>query len=161
MAQKIVDEITPLTEQIRKVRQNNKPYGLLTETFLQKYMAGDVDKLFSIRYENAIPWIGNKVISILSNDDIVVNGKVYEGTPGLWSLITDKNPKEYTFDDLINYKEMLRVHCINIMMQIHGIHELAGQRNERIYSHLHGMSFRCRRNTKTSRTMTMTLKIVL
>ena len=59
---------------------NNKP---LTETFLQKYMNDDVDKLFGIRYENAIPWIGNRVISILSNDNIA----------GLWSLITDKNLK--------------------------------------------------------------------
>ena len=108
MTRKIVDEITPLTEQMRKMRQtNNKPYGPLTEMFLQKYMNDDVDKLFGIRYENAIPWIGKRVISILSNDDIAVNGKVYEGTPGLWSLITDRNPKEFTFDDLINYKQIL------------------------------------------------------
>ena len=70
-------------------------------------MDDDVNKLFGIRYENAIPWIGNRGISILSNDDIAVNGKVYEGTPGLWSLITDKNPKEFTFDDLVNCKHIL------------------------------------------------------
>ena len=109
MTRKIVDEITPLTEQIRKMRQNKKPYGPLTETFLNNYMDGDVDKIFGIRYEDAISWIGNKVISILSNDDIAVNGKVYEGTFGLWSLITDRNPKEYTYDDLMNYKEMLYI----------------------------------------------------
>ena len=106
MARQIVDEITPITEQVRKMRQNNKPYGPLTEIFLQKYMNDDVDKLFGIRYENAIPWIGNKVISI-NNDDITVNGKVYEGTPGLWSLITDTNPKGYSFEDYINYKDIL------------------------------------------------------
>ena len=108
MTRQIVDEITPITEQVRKMRQTNKkPYGPLTETFLQKYTNDDVDKLFGIRYENAIPWIGNQVISILTNDDIKVNGKVYEGTPGLWSLITHDNPKEFTFDDLINYKQIL------------------------------------------------------
>ena len=30
---------------------------------------------------------------------------VYEGTPGL--LISNMNPKEYTYDDLMNYKEIL------------------------------------------------------
>ena len=109
MARNIVHEITPLTEQIRKMRQaNNKPYGPYTEIFLQKYMDGDVDKIFGIRYENNIPLIGNQVVSI-NNDDIAVNGRVYKGTPGLWSLITDRNPKEYTYDDYNTYKEILYV----------------------------------------------------
>ena len=46
-------------------------------------MDGDVDKIFGIRYENHVPWIGNQDITILNNDKIVVNGTVYEGTPGL------------------------------------------------------------------------------
>ena len=33
MTRQIVDEITPITEQVRKMRQNNKPYGPLTEIF--------------------------------------------------------------------------------------------------------------------------------
>ena len=48
MTQNIVDEIVPLADQVRKMRQN-RSYGPLTEAFLQKYMDGDVDKIFDIR----------------------------------------------------------------------------------------------------------------
>ena len=67
----------------------------LEETFAPLVAANadmTLGKMFGIRYESGIPWIGNQVISI-NNDDITVNGKVYEGTPDLWSLITDTNPK--------------------------------------------------------------------
>ena len=38
--------------------------------------------------------IGDKLIDIVG-DNIVMDDEVYIGTPGLWSLITDKTPKEY------------------------------------------------------------------
>ena len=38
--------------------------------------------------------IGNKGIKI-NGDEITIDGEVYDGTPGLWSLITDKAAKQY------------------------------------------------------------------
>ena len=35
--------------------------------------------------------IGDKLIDIVGND-IVIDHEVYIGTPGLWSLITEKYP---------------------------------------------------------------------
>ena len=74
MTKEILDELIPLADQVRKMRQNTnkKSYGPLTQAFLQKYMDGDVDKIFGIRYANHVPWIGNQDITILNNDKIVV-----------------------------------------------------------------------------------------
>ena len=66
----------------------------------------EVDTTFGIRYENDVWMIGNKQIEI-DGDDISIDGEVYEGTPGLWSLITDKAPKQYNEEDLARYKELL------------------------------------------------------
>ena len=83
-------------------------YGPLAESFLQKYMdpkMSQIDTAFGIRYEDGDWMIGNKRIKI-DGDDITINGDVYDGTPGLWSLIMDKVPKQYDNEDLERYKEL-------------------------------------------------------
>ena len=65
-----------------------------------------IDTTFGIRYEDGDWMIGNKRIKI-NGDDITIDGEVYDGTPGLWSLITDKAPKQYDNEDLEWYKELL------------------------------------------------------
>ena len=86
-------------------------YGPFAETFLQKYMDSDkkqVDATFGIRYDNGVPMIGGKVIMIVG-DNIVIDDddEVYVGTAGLWSLVTDKVPKNYDERDMERYKELL------------------------------------------------------
>ncbi|XP_065664652.1 uncharacterized protein LOC136086287 [Hydra vulgaris] len=53
-------------------------------------------------------YIGKKPITI-NNDDITVDGKKYEGTPGLWELVTKFKPDKevYSTEDLKNYREIL------------------------------------------------------
>ena len=51
--------------------------------------------------------IGDKQIKIDDDDDIRIDGEMYEGTPGLWSLITSKSPTNYSDYDLQRYKELL------------------------------------------------------
>ena len=48
-------------------------------------------------------------------DDITVMDKTYDGTPGLWELITMKEPNESIYDgnDLNDYGEIL--HATNAM----------------------------------------------
>ena len=87
-------------------RQNN--FGPYTEEFLNKYStrSNEIDTIFGIRYANG-PWmIGNKQIKIDDDDDIRIDGEMYEGTPGQWSLITSKSPTNYTDHDLQRYKEL-------------------------------------------------------
>ena len=64
----------------------------------------DLDTSFGVYVDrNNIPKIGSKSISIFG-DNIIIDGKLYRGTLGLWSLITEKNPKD---DDLEACKELM------------------------------------------------------
>ena len=86
--------------------KQRRVYGPLTESFLQKYMdprKSQIDTTFGIRYEDGNWMIGNKRIKI-NGDDITIDGEVNDGTPDLWSLITDKAPKPYDNEDLERYK---------------------------------------------------------
>ena len=40
-------------------------------------------------------------------DNIIMDGKLYRGTLGLWSLITEQNPQDYDREDLEAYKELM------------------------------------------------------
>ena len=51
-------------------------------------------------------YIGNKPVVIINNN-VVVEGEEYEGTPGLWELIVSKNPTDYTDDDYDNYTRLI------------------------------------------------------
>ena len=107
MAQDIIGDLTPITEGLKEINRNleakKEPprpkigskqkfvndYGPLAESFLWEYMDDTVDKSFGIRYES-----GDKVIK-LQGDNIKIDGEMYMSTPGLWALITERNPKEY------------------------------------------------------------------
>ena len=130
MAEEIVKDLIPIKDELQEMNRNieirkqprlkigNKrrmdsaAYGPLAESFIQKYMNSDqkqhIDTTFGIRYENGIPMIGNKIIRI-EGDNIVIGDEVYIGTPGLWTLITDRIPTavEYNTDDYERYKELL------------------------------------------------------
>src|SRR5436190_21695020 len=62
--------------------------------------------LMALGYDNMAYKIGNKVVEI-NNNDIIIGDTPYKGTQGLWELITLKEPKEYTQDDLDTYKNIL------------------------------------------------------
>ena len=66
------------------------------------------DKTFGIRKEEGHHYIGNKHV-IIDNNDIVIkeNGERFEGTAGLWELITSINPKKYTDQDYDNYHDLM------------------------------------------------------
>ena len=67
----------------------------------------DLDTSFGIYFgPDNIPRIGDKAITI-DADDIIIADRVYHGTPGLWSLITEKRPENYNRDDVIAYKDLL------------------------------------------------------
>jgi len=66
-----------------------------------------IDNVFGIRQE-ADSWkIGNKRVTLNPDDSMVVGGETYEGTPGFWSLVVEKNPRNYSPDDFNRYKELL------------------------------------------------------
>ena len=47
--------------------------------------------MFGIRDENGNFYIGDKPV-VIEDNNIIVDGKEYKGTPGLWELIVSKKP---------------------------------------------------------------------
>ena len=90
----------------RKIVNNDGP---LTSEFKAKLLSGDkeVDTSFGIRFlVDGQPVIANKRIN-LDGDDIIIGSEVFEGTPGLWSLLTDARPRGWTEDDMEKYEDIL------------------------------------------------------
>ena len=50
--------------------------------------------------------IGDKIVRF-QGDNIVIDGEVYLGTPGIWTFITDQIPKQFDQDDYERCKERL------------------------------------------------------
>ena len=81
----------------------------LSANFYNKLRQQDpnLDTSFGIYYDHDnILRIGSKPISIFQ-DNIIIDDREYRGTAGLWSLITEKNPKDYDIEDLKEYKELM------------------------------------------------------
>ena len=67
------------------------------------------DSTFGIKFTKHGPFIGKTSVSF-DGDDIIIEGRSYEGTPELWALITEKTEqwlktieKNITKDDYENY----------------------------------------------------------
>ena len=84
-------------------------YGPLAKIFKARVLSGDedLDTSFGIRFlMNGQPVIANTRIKI-DGDDIVIGSEAFQGTPGLWSLLTDSRPRDWTQDDMEKYEEIL------------------------------------------------------
>ena len=49
----------------------------------------------------------NKKNLTVAYNNIIVDGEKFRGTPGLWELIMEKNPRIYTKDDIDEYRDLL------------------------------------------------------
>ena len=66
------------------------------------------DKTFGIRKEGSRHFIGDQHVIIQDNDIILTKSdERFQGTPGLWELITSKNPKNFTDKDYGEYKVIM------------------------------------------------------
>lgn len=67
-----------------------------------------IDSTYGVRVDGDHWMLGDKFIDI-EDDDIIMNGKKYCGTRGLYELIFMSSPNEYVYDesDLENYKAIL------------------------------------------------------
>ena len=52
--------------------------------------------------------IGNKDVYFLADDNFRIGNRTYHVTPGLYELITFKDPLQYTKEDLANYASIVR-----------------------------------------------------
>ena len=71
--------------------EEDEKVGELAATFLNR---PNLDTNFGIRKEGIHHYIGDKRVNIVNND-IILDDETIMGTPGLWELITSKNPQNY------------------------------------------------------------------
>ena len=79
---------------------------LAVSSLIEAFTKEGVDKTFGLYAENKKFKIGDKPVTIKDNN-IIIKGKTYIGTPGLWELITSTNPQEFTEEDYLNYINLL------------------------------------------------------
>ena len=87
------------------------PYfiGDIAESYLRKFTTrSEADKTYGLYDRDCNFYIGNKP-AVMRDNNIIVDDKEYEGTPGLWELIVSKNPDDniYTKDDYGNYARLM------------------------------------------------------
>ena len=82
--------------------------GPIVVSYLRKFATKDADKIYGIYDNKGTFYIGDTRIDII-DDNIIVGEKEYQGTPGLWELITMKLPNDQVYDDedYKNYAEIL------------------------------------------------------
>ena len=82
-------------------------YGPIAREYMTEAFGKDRDNVFGIhKGADKNLYIGDTRIHVNGNN-IIVGEKEYQGTPGLWELITMKLPNEYDDEDYENYAEIL------------------------------------------------------
>ena len=130
-AEKITKELLPIKAGIEglpgalsfptyptlEMTEEKKDLGDIAKKYLTYATGKDSDRIFGIYPDehNKLK-IGNKFLKF-KGDNIIIDGKEYTGTEGLWELIVSKEPQEgkYTDDDYINY--------INLLVQTNTIYQ--------------------------------------
>ena len=91
--------------------EDEEKFGVTPKYFLDQ---DDNDEIFGIRKVKSRYYIGNKRVTF-EDDDIIIKetGRKFSGTPGLWGLITSKNPDmdliDWTKDDRNSYDRLMLI----------------------------------------------------
>ena len=121
-AREITEGLKPIREGIEKLPQAMQPIGEATgeapEEEEDDELIGEIakkylnrpyrDTTFGIRKEKGHHYIGDAHV-IVHKINIIVDDEKFTGTPGLWELITSKNPLKtnYNKNDLDDYKWLM------------------------------------------------------
>ena len=98
-------------EEEEEEEEDEKKFGIQAKYNLDR---DDNDEIFGIRKVKSRYYIGNKRVTF-KDDDIIIRetGRRFSGTPGLWGLITSKNPDkdliDWTKDDRNNYDTLMSI----------------------------------------------------
>ena len=88
---------------------SEKEYPQYIGEIAKDYLSRDnIDKTFGIYKEKGLYYIGNKQATIIDNN-IMIAGEIFKGTPGLWELLMSKIPDNsiYTSKDFDNYARLM------------------------------------------------------
>lgn len=84
----------------------HEKYGLIAAQHLKETLNNTNDNIFGIYTKKGIMMMGDKNIRVKGNH-IQVDDELYNGTVGLWKLLTEAKPQGYTDNDLESYKQMI------------------------------------------------------
>lgn len=124
----IVEDALQTEEGMRGVREYLERLGHIAGKYVGLYITGDpnIDKTkTAIRHTGRELMIGNAKVEI-DNNDLIIGGKEYEGTEGLYELLFMKIPdeKKITPQDVENYKNILdttharrRAYSVDLQLQ--------------------------------------------
>ena len=118
-AREITEGLKPIREGIEKLPEAIQPISKATEeeeeeedervgeiakTYLNKQFR---DTTFGIRKEKGDHYIGNTHVIVRDNDIYIKNtGERFKGTPGLWELITSRDPVDFNKEDRDEYERL-------------------------------------------------------
>ena len=115
--EKIPDITFPTYPAVEMTKEEIEKLGpIATDALIKLASKKGIDKSFGLTVKNKNLHIGDKPITIKDNN-IIIDGEEYTGTPGLWELIISQEPQEgkYTEDDYLNY--------INLLVQTNTIYQ--------------------------------------
>ena len=93
-------------EEKEKSKDESEPN--IVQTYYQKVPRGKLDKYFGVIMEGGRYKLGDKYVHIKDGSNLVIDHKEYIGTKGLWALIMKKHPTDYSREDLITYRDVIR-----------------------------------------------------
>ena len=108
----ITEGLKPIKEGIEKLlqalgKEEEEDEELYVGRRAELYLKDpDRDRTFGIRKEEGIRKIGNKEVEIFNNN-IKIEDEIFEGTIGLWELLTSKNPEGFDEDDYKNHVRLM------------------------------------------------------
>ena len=143
----IIEGLKPIREGIEKLPKAIRPLGKATEeeedeeeeeeeedervgeiarTYLNKQFR---DTTFGIRKEKGDHYIGNTHVIVRDNDIYIKNtGERFEGTPGLWELITSRDPVNFNKKDRDEYERLtIRTNTLHRYDDPHNPHPKANR----------------------------------
>ena len=95
-------------------------FNPLTEKFMDTFFdetdrKAKLDTIFGLRKDGEVWKIGSEEVTLGPGDSLHVGNVTFSVTPGFWSLVTERYPRNYTSKDLSHYKELL--HETNALYQ--------------------------------------------
>ena len=92
-------------EEEEEEEEEDESVGEIARNYLNKQYR---DTTFGIRKEKGHHYIGNQHVIVKDNDIIIKkNGERFEGTPGLWELITSRDPVNFDKEDKDEYERLM------------------------------------------------------
>ena len=92
---------------IEATKEEIQTFGkVATDALLKFATKKEADRTFGIHVVDKKFHIGDKP-TVIRDNDIIVDGEEYEGTPGFWQLVMLNNPENFTSEDFFNYGRLM------------------------------------------------------